>query len=69
LVGSNGTRRRPVSHQICTPNNRHRARRLAEGFRVATKGRKKRNRRQPAKARNRIAENDQYECSVHTVFS
>src|SRR4029077_20284167 len=43
LIGSSETRRRPVSHQICIPNNRHQARRPAEGFRVITAGREKRN--------------------------
>jgi hypothetical protein len=56
LIGSSGTRRRPVSHQICTPNNRHRARRPAEGFRVVAKGREKRNKRQPPGEHDRIAD-------------
>jgi len=54
LIGSSETRRRPVSHQICIPNNRHQARRPAEGFRVITAGREKRNERQPTGGRDRI---------------
>jgi hypothetical protein len=54
LIGSSETRRRPVSHQIYIPNNRHQARRPAEGFRVVKAGRAKWNERQRTGGRDRI---------------
>src|SRR6266496_1555756 len=46
LIGSSETRRRPVSHQICIPNSRPRARRAAEDSRVVTARREKRDEQQ-----------------------